>query len=118
VHLVVEGLTAEDISMQLADLEQETLLGLCGMLLGAIAIVGGIAVAIAVVVSTHYRKTQLDEMEATLKMEMIQRGMSADEIAKVLGSKMSGNKASLSELLSSFKPPRMPCVPNPKTAKS
>ena len=72
------------------------------MLLGAIAIVGGIAVAIAVVVSTHYRKSQLDEMEATLKMEMIQRGMAADDIAKVLGAKMAGSKPSLNELLANF----------------
>ena len=99
-------------------LDQETLLGLCGMGLGALGIIGGITVGIAVVVSSHYRKTQLDEMEATLKMEMIQRGMSADEIAKVLGARMSSNNTSLSELFSSLKPPRMPCVPNPQAAKS
>jgi hypothetical protein len=42
-------------------------------------IVGGIAI-----VTGYYRDVQRDEMDATLKMEMIQRGMSADEIAKVL----------------------------------
>ncbi len=99
----------------LADLEQETLLGLCGMLLGAIAIVGGIAVAIAKVVSTHYRKSQLDEMEATLKMEMIQRGMAADDIAKVLGAKMAGSKPSLNELLANLKSMRMPAPQPAKT---
>ena len=33
--------------------------------------------------TAQYRRTQRDDMEATLKMEMIQRGMSADEIERV-----------------------------------
>ncbi len=60
------------------------ILALAGMLVGVIAILGGITVAITKVVSSSRRRMQLDEMDATLKMEMIQRGMSADEIAAVL----------------------------------
>ena len=78
-----------------SQLDQEVLLGLCGMALGALGIIGGITVGIAVVVSSHYRRTQLDEMEATLKMEMIQRGMSADDIAKVLEARVSAKQTQL-----------------------
>jgi hypothetical protein len=93
----------------LSKVDQETLLGLCGMLLGALGIIGGISVAITKVVSSHYRKTQLDEMEATLKMEMIQRGMSADEIDKVLGAKMGANRpTTLAELLNGLPQIKMP----------
>lgn len=69
------------------------LLGLCGILLALVGIVGGIAVAITKVVVVHMRRSQLDEMEATLKMEMINRGMSAGDIKQVLESRMGGSKS-------------------------
>ena len=95
-------------------LDQETLLGLCGMLLGAIAIIGGISVTITHVMSAHYRRTQLDEMEATLKMEMIQRGMSAEDITQVLGARMGANRpTSLAELLSGLPHVKMPAFGKP-----
>jgi hypothetical protein len=79
------------------------ILGLCGIVLGMLALIGGITVAITKVVAAHYRRTQLDEMEATLKMEMIQRGMSAGEIKQVLEARMgSGRASSLGELLGSL----------------
>ena len=77
----------------LSKLDHEDILALCGMLVGVVAIVGGISVAITKVISAHYRKTQLDEMEATLKMEMIQRGMSAEEIKQVLDANMNGRRS-------------------------
>ena len=64
--------------------DEALIFGLAGMLVGVIAILGGISVAITKVVSSSRRRMQLDEMDATLKMEMIQRGMSAEEIAQVL----------------------------------
>ena len=76
--------------MDFSKLDSEQILGICGMLVGVVAILGGISVAITKVVSAHYRRTQLDEMEATLKMEMIQRGMSAGEIKQVLEANMRG----------------------------
>lgn len=72
----------------ISKLDSEDVIALCGMVVGVVAILGGITVAVAKVVSSHYRRTQLDEMEATLKMEMIQRGMSADEISQVLAARM------------------------------
>ena len=69
----------------------DEILALAGMLVGVIAIVGGITVAITKVVSSNRRRMQLDEMDATLKMEMIQRGMPADEIAAVLRARTGTN---------------------------
>ncbi len=68
----------------LADVPVEAVLGITLPLL-----IGG-AVAITALVTGHFRKTQRDDMEATLKMEMIQRGMSAEEIERVLAAGMDG----------------------------
>jgi hypothetical protein len=89
----------------LSKLDGGEILGLCGIALGLIAIVGGITVAISKVVANYYRKVQLDEIEATLKLEMIQRGMSADEIVRVLEARTDGYKfRSLADLLSGLPP--------------
>jgi uncharacterized membrane protein YcjF (UPF0283 family) len=77
----------------LSKLDHEDILALCGMMVGVIAIIGGISVVITKVVSAHYRKSQLDEMEATLKLEMVQRGMSAGEIKQVLEANMRGRSS-------------------------
>jgi len=87
----------------LGKLDGGEILGLCGILLGLMGLVGGITVAITKVVASHYRRTQLDEMEATLKMEMIQRGMSAGEIKQVLEARMGSSRSStLDELVRSW----------------
>jgi len=86
-------------------------LGLCGILLGLTAVLGGVGIAIAKVVAAHFRRTQLDEMEATLKLEMIQRGMSADEIKRVLESRMGGTKfRTVAEFLGDFSQVKMPKI--------
>jgi len=84
------------------------ILGLCGIVLGLFALVGGLGMGFAAVMAWHHRRTQLDDMEATLKMEMIQRGMSADDIKQVLESKMEPAKPGLRELWSGFPSARMP----------
>jgi hypothetical protein len=95
----------------LSKLDGGEILGLCGIILGLIATVGGLMLGFAKVMATYYRKVQLDEMEATLKMEMIQRGMSADEVTRVLGAKMGGSKSrSLADFLVREPQPRMPNV--------
>jgi len=55
----------------------------------AIPIVGAVIIAITAILAGTYRKMQRDDMNATLKMEMIQRGMSADEIERVLRARQS-----------------------------
>jgi hypothetical protein len=47
-------------------------------------------VAMTAIVTTHYRKLRHDDMEATLKMEMVQRGVAAEEIERVLAARMGG----------------------------
>src|SRR4249920_50350 len=87
----------------LGKLDGGEILGLCGILLGLMGLIGGITVAITKVVAAHFRRTQLDEMEATLKMEMIQRGMSAGEIKQVLEARMGSSRSStLGELVRSW----------------
>ena len=54
-----------------------------------IPLLGGIIIALTSILTGHYRKLQRDDMAATLKMEMIQRGMSVDEIERVLEAKMA-----------------------------
>jgi hypothetical protein len=46
--------------------------------------VGGLVVGGLAIVTSYFRDSRRDEMDATLKMEMIQRGMSAQEITEVL----------------------------------
>ena len=70
------------MSPLVADLPVEAILGITLPLL-----IGG-AVAITALITGHFRKSQRDDMEATLKMEMIQRGMSAEEIERVLAARM------------------------------
>jgi hypothetical protein len=85
------------------------ILGLCGIIVGLLAIIGGIGVAITKVVASHYRRTQLDEMEATLKMEMVQRGMSAADIKQVLEARLGSSRGnSLKEWLGVLPPVRLP----------
>jgi hypothetical protein len=68
----------------LSKLDNNDIIALCGILVGVIAVVGGIMVAITTVVVAYLRRSRLDDMEATLKLEMLQRGMSAEEIKAVL----------------------------------
>ncbi len=63
-------------------------LALCGMGVGLAALILCTIVIVTVVMAIYYRRTKLDEMEATLKIEMIERGMSADEIVRVLKTRM------------------------------
>jgi hypothetical protein len=76
----------------LSKLSGEQFLGLCGIGLGLVAILGGISVAITQVISTSSRRKMLDEMEATLKLEMIQRGLSAGEIKQILEARSASSK--------------------------
>lgn len=66
---------------------------LAGIALGAVAIIGAFIVAIITGIAGSIRRSKLDDMEATLKMEMIQRGMTADDIKKVLEARMGASLA-------------------------
>lgn len=49
-----------------------------------VSVVGGLIIGAIAVVTEYFRGRERDEMDATLKMEMLQRGMSAQEIMDVL----------------------------------
>lgn len=103
MRLVFGDVTMNDVFSKLNGGE---LLGLFGIGLGLFAVMGGIAIAISTVVTYHRRRMELDEMEATMKMEMIQRGMSAQDIKTVLEAKLSATKGrSLRELFGSSPAP-------------
>ena len=55
-----------------------------GELIGLIAVVGAMLVAAIKVIAGSWQRTRCTEIEASLKHDMLERGMSADEIERVL----------------------------------
>lgn len=53
-------------------------------LIPLLAILCSAIVAVVWVIAAYYRAVQVADMDTSLKMEMIQRGMSADDIERVL----------------------------------
>jgi hypothetical protein len=72
--------------MLLASVPIEAVLGI-SLPLAAI-----VAISLTAILSYHRRRMQRDDMEATLKMEMIERGFSAEEIERVLASRMNSSR--------------------------
>lgn len=56
--------------------------------LGVLFIIGATISAVFAVI--QWRKIRIAEMEATLKQQMLDRGMTADEIVRVLGASSNG----------------------------
>jgi hypothetical protein len=94
----------------------DEILALAGMLVGVVAILCGMVVAITMVIAGSRRRAQLSEMEATLKMEMIQRGMAADDIRTVLEARMGSGKGI--DLHALLKPPPAPTFGRPENART
>lgn len=69
-------------------LDGDALVAMVGMLVGVVAIVSIASVIVIGLILAHRRKAQRDEMAATLKLEMIQRGMSAGEIERILSAQL------------------------------
>ncbi len=78
----------------------DEILALAGMGLGALFLLCGASVAAVSILAAHYRQKQRDDMEATLKMEMIERGFTAEDIERTLAARMG--------------PPRGGCGPRGK----
>jgi hypothetical protein len=95
----------------ISKLSNEDIIALCGIFIGLVAVLGLVAAILTAVISTNRRRTQQFEIEASLKMEMIERGMSAAEIKQILETHMSSRKCvNFAELLTSMKPPVAPKV--------
>ena len=57
------------------------------LLIPLCAVGGTVIVGIVALITKHLRSVRQREIDATLKQEMIARGMSADEIERVLAAK-------------------------------
>lgn len=63
----------------------------------ALPIICGSLIALTAIITDHKRKSIKDDMEATLKMEMLQRGMSAEDIERVLSARSGGSRKRVRE---------------------
>lgn len=69
--------------------------GRLGILLGFSAIVAFTLIAVSSVIASQWRKVRQSEVEAALKAQMLEQGMSAEEIEKVM---VAGNRAKWMEI--------------------
>jgi len=59
---------------------------LLGAILGSLALLGGTVIAVASVIAVNWRMVRQTEDNNALKQSMLDMGMPADEIAKVVGA--------------------------------
>jgi SOS response regulatory protein OraA/RecX len=64
-----------------------------GELIGLTAVVGGMLVAVILGAFHQWRRVRMAEISAALKQQMLDKGMSADEIDKVIRAKPAGGEA-------------------------
>jgi hypothetical protein len=55
-----------------------------GQLIGLVAVSGGLVVAAIAIIASHWCRVRLGEIEASLKQQMLEKGMSAAEIDQVI----------------------------------
>ncbi len=72
----------QDIDMYDAGFPFEAVFGIC------VRFLSFVIVGVTLILSINKRKMQRDDMEATLKMEMIERGYSAEDIERTLAARM------------------------------
>src|SRR3990172_7776061 len=95
----------------ISKLGSEEIIAVCGIFVGMVAVLGGVSIAITGVISSNRRRAQRDEIEASLKMEMIERGLSAGDIKQILETHMGSNKCvNFAELFAGMKAPVAPKV--------
>lgn len=76
----VESIKGSEMWQEIAVLDYPRL----GMLLGFSGIVAMAAIAISAIVSSQWRKVRQAEIEASLKAQMLEQGLSAEEIERVI----------------------------------
>jgi hypothetical protein len=70
-----------------------------GEFIGLVAVMGGLLCGIVAIIADYWHKIRRLETEAALKQDMLNRGMSADEIKTVLEA---GTKSSRKDLRSQY----------------
>ncbi len=63
-----------------------------GELIGLVAVAGGLLCGITAIIAGTWQKVRRTEIVASLKQEMLNRGMSADEIRTVLEAGSRGSR--------------------------
>jgi hypothetical protein len=61
-----------------------------GPFIALVAVVGGLLIPLVAIIGGLIYKDRKVQVEAALKQQMIERGMSADEIKEVIGASISG----------------------------
>ena len=61
-----------------------------GPFIALVGLVGGLLIPLVVIIGGLMYKHRKLQVEAALKQQMIERGMSADEIKEVMGASLSG----------------------------
>jgi SOS response regulatory protein OraA/RecX len=61
-----------------------------GELIGLITVLGGVCIAVIALVANQWRRVRVAELEAGLKQQMIDRGMSPAEIEQLLAASQDG----------------------------
>lgn len=67
-----------------------------GELIGLTAVIAGPLIAIVAVISNQWRRVRVAEVEAALKQQMLDKGMSAAEIAQVMTASQEPHRAAKS----------------------
>lgn len=63
-----------------------------GILVGFTAIVSGAAIAISAILSHNWRKVRQSEIDAALKAQMLEQGLSAQEVEQVISASPRGRR--------------------------
>lgn len=75
-------LTVQDAQSPHSPFPIEAVIGIC------VPFLSFVIVGVTLILSINRRKMQRDDMEATLKMEMIERGYSAEDIERTLAARI------------------------------
>ena len=68
-----------------------------GQLIGLVAVILGPLIAITAIIASQWRRVRIAEMEASLKQQMLDKGMSAAEIEQVMRSSSEASEKEIVE---------------------
>jgi hypothetical protein len=73
--------------------------GRMALILGLIAIIGGLVTVVVSIVAVQWRKTYEAEVNAQLKIQMLEMGLKPDEVALVLEAGKRGRRQEVREIV-------------------
>ena len=57
-----------------------------GEFIGLVAVAGGLVIAVIAIIASYWRSVRVAEIEGSLKQQMLDKGMTAADIEKVLNA--------------------------------